>query len=344
MDEFVLRRHENQCVKRDPILTSKGFLNEEYQKKPTKSAKEVNLTAEDLLAHKLRGLFAEKLEPNPWTKDAVEVLEKELSEAYGKPWKDDRDYTLLTFSGYYTKDRDQLLAINYWTTFSFLMDDLLINEKDRNVTSKWSDKYKSGKTTDSTAMDKMMTKAMEYMKKTLSAAQYDRHVQHVVDWIDSYVEINNYDFDDKVMSYEQFFDLREKESAHGVLAICAEMSCAYDPTVHKMVDNKIYKAYVAALGRHTVLVNEIYGLKKRLRDGRLKYSYLYLIMAHEGCSAQTAMDRMVYEIHDAWTIAMNYAEQIRLMKDKAIYEYVLEMVCLTKGNLYWAFKTRRYIV
>jgi hypothetical protein len=53
-----------------------------------------------------------------------------------------------------------------------------------------------------------MTKAMEYMKKTLSAAQYDRHVQYVVDWIDSYVKINNYDFDDKVMSYEQFFDLR----------------------------------------------------------------------------------------------------------------------------------------
>jgi hypothetical protein len=129
-----------------------------------------------------------------------------------------------------------------------------------------------------------------------------------------------------------------------VLAICAEMSCAYDPTVHKMVDNKIYKAYTAALGRHTVLVNEIYGLKKRLRDGRLKYSYLYLIMAHEGCDAQTAMDRMVYEIHDAWTIAMNYAEQIRLMKDKAIYEYVLEMVRLTKGNLYWASETRRYIV
>ncbi|CAG2103690.1 unnamed protein product [Medioppia subpectinata] len=210
------------------------------------------------------------------------------------------------------------------------------------VDRKWQTKYRQGETSDTSPLDKILVKALDSVRKVLSADQYERHVKHALEWLESYKAVNHYDFADKVMPYERFFDLREWDSAHAILAIFAEMSCGYDPKEHDLTDNRIYRAFNAALGRHAVLCNEIYGLKKRIRDGLYKYSYMYVIMAEEGYSAQSAMDRIVYEIHDSWTIAMNYAEQLRLMRSKELYEYVVEMVRVTKGNLYWASKCRRY--
>jgi hypothetical protein len=78
-----------------------------------------------LADYDIRGLTPEPVVLNPLHDWALEESNKQLTEAYDRPMKDTIDLTGFQSYCYTTTDRELWYAINYWSIFTWTLDDLL---------------------------------------------------------------------------------------------------------------------------------------------------------------------------------------------------------------------------
>jgi hypothetical protein len=78
-----------------------------------------------LADYDIRGLTPEPVARNPLHDWALQESAKQLTEAYGRPMKDNIDITGFYTHCLTTTDRELWYAINYWGIYAFTFDDYM---------------------------------------------------------------------------------------------------------------------------------------------------------------------------------------------------------------------------
>ncbi|CAG2116600.1 unnamed protein product [Medioppia subpectinata] len=274
------------------------------------------------------------------------MVEREMTMCFGHPWTDRMNLSGFQTYLFTTNNRDLFRAINFWTVFAFLFDDYLDQIRDQSVLNEWYNKYKTGHSDDDNSMDRILVKARSYIDRYLSQNQLKRHMDYFLGFIQTYNILTPYKHNtsSRLMTYDEFFAIREKDCGGVAVFIWAELSARFDPDHYNLRDNDLFQAFTSTCIKHCVLVNEIYSFRKEVRAGDTRHNYVYLIMAREGVSAQLAVDRIVCEIHGLWVLAMDYGKQLNEFNNPALDRYVCESLHVTKGNYYWSSICARYKV
>ncbi|CAG2117244.1 unnamed protein product, partial [Medioppia subpectinata] len=88
--------------------------------------------------------------------------------------------------------------------------------------------------------------------------------------------------------------------------------------------------------KEETLVNDVYSVRSEVLKDQGSYSYLYLLMAHQGWDCQQAIDQMVAEVHYQWYACINYGSQLVDYGIPELTEYVHEVLYMARGNLWWS--------
>ncbi|CAG2118884.1 unnamed protein product, partial [Medioppia subpectinata] len=301
---------------------------------------------DQLLNYTIWGLCVEPTEHNRANPDAVAIVEREMSDIYGKEWRDSGNLSYYQTLMHRTDNHELFSAINFCGVFIILFDDYLDNIFDIDEIRQWQHKYRTGQSDGQTPMDRMLVKAIARLNHWLSIEQMRRHANYVCDFIETYITLMQFKLSPNehgdIMSYEEFLALRQADSLYNLLFLFTELSSGFDPHQHGMGDSELLEAFTVACGKHCTLTNELYSFRKEVRAGAGDYNYMYLIMCREGCTAQVAANRIVMELHDIWALGVNYGAQLKALANPALDQYVSEALHTVKGHLYWASICRRY--
>ncbi|CAG2103790.1 unnamed protein product [Medioppia subpectinata] len=183
--------------------------------------KNSGLTNEMLVSFEIRALVADKCYRNPHHSNALSDTNLQLTEAFGRPLEDGIDLT--------------------------------------GFDDEWQKKYLLGESDGTTGYDVLLIKSVKLMKHMLNDDQYVRHVLVTVRWFDSYLTVNLAKYDDKLFTYEQYWELRDQDSAADISGIMMERVNNLDVMSHiGLTDDPIRVALMKAAGKHCVLTNEVY--------------------------------------------------------------------------------------
>ncbi|CAG2176485.1 unnamed protein product [Oppiella nova] len=334
---------------RKPILKMVDSIPDIFKgKPPTGANRSTIIDVNELLNYEVRGLVSDTILRNPNHPESYDWTNKLLSEAYGRPVSDTTDITCYIDMSYTTANKKVAFVINYWNIFAFMMDDhmdqIVMDDAGKQQICEWQQKYRTGKSNGKLGLDKMLVRTLEMERQYLSPDQYDRHVRHVVEWWDTYFTVNQtkYNADHQMLTYEQFWIHRGKDNAGALVFIFSELSVGLDPIEHGLTTDPIWLSFNTAAAKQSILVNEVYSVKSEVPKGQGKYSYQYLIMWHEGCSVQEAVDHIVSEIHFQWELVLDFGEQLKEYGIPVLSAYVDEVVHEVKGNHFWSTICRRY--
>ncbi|CAG2117623.1 unnamed protein product [Medioppia subpectinata] len=332
----------NVLTKLAPKVNMIESMPEEFKNKDYSNARHISgLTHEMLMSFEIRGIVEEKIVRIPHHTNTLADTNLMLSEAFGKPVVDSVDITGFQEMCFKTKNALYFYTINYWAIFAFMLDDYLdqvmvSDGEGRHVICEWQKKYLLGESDGTTGFDKMLVKAMKLTKAMLTSDQFVRHVMYGVGWIGTYLTANQTKFNNKLMTYEEYWYQRERDCAADLIYIFMEQCDNLDVVKYSLMDNPVYIAFYKSAAKHSIIVNDIYSVKSEVLKDQGKYSYLYLLMAHQGWNCQQAVDQMVAEVHYQWYACINYGSQLVEYGIPELTEYVHEVMHEVRGNLWWS--------
>ncbi|CAG2110251.1 unnamed protein product [Medioppia subpectinata] len=188
--------------------------------------------------------------------------------------------------------------------------------------------------------------AVQVVADVTNEADMDRLLAITIDTFGQLdILVNNVGFlaSAPIDSNDYMKNFRQTDVAMMPVFIFAELSVEFDPNDHGIRDNPTYNTFVIAACYFCALINELYSVKKEVfKGGDVRHEYLYLIMVWEGCSAQTAADRIVSEAKVAYNRVLDYGKQLNMFNIPALDRYVTEAIRICDGNHYWSTICERY--
>ena len=121
-------------------------------------------------------------------------------------------------------------------------------------------------------------------------------------------------------------------------------SAKFDPDDYpEIVTDDAWTEFNVWATRHYYYVNDLYSSKKETLQHQGKCTLIYVIMCDDKCDAQTAADKLVAMIAESWTMVNKYVDKLRVHNIPLLHQYITDIICLLKGNVYWSSITPRYI-
>src|SRR5882672_11214541 len=100
-------------------------------------------------------------------------------------------------------------------------------------------------------------------------------------------------------------------------------SAKFDPDVFpEIVNDEAWTMFNTWAARHFYYVNDLYSSKKEILLHQGKYTLIYIIMCNYKCDAQTAADKLVAMLSDAWTMVIKYGDMLRLQNIPLLHQYI----------------------
>lgn len=115
-----------------------------------------------------------------------------------------------------------------------------------------------------------------------------------------------------------------------------------DKVTDKLLQDPNYLGLNKQAALHTSLVNDLFSLRKEIRDQVYQYNYVYVKMTNNSISAQAAVDAVIQEIRDAEKMARVHGDRLKEMNDLQLSLYVDRMYEMMAGNHYWSTFCKRY--
>lgn len=103
-----------------------------------------------------------------------------------------------------------------------------------------------------------------------------------------------------------------------------------------------YLAFNKQVALQTTHVNDIYSLRREIRDKSYRYNYVYVKIKNGNRTAQAAIDEIIVELNESERLARMYGEILKQRNDPNLSQYVDAMYDVMVGNNYWSSICKRY--
>lgn len=110
----------------------------------------------------------------------------------------------------------------------------------------------------------------------------------------------------------------------------------------ELKDDQSYLGLNKEAGRHATLINDLYSLKKEIRDECYKFNYVYVKMSNNKISADEAVDKIIGEINESEKMARVHGERLKEKNESNLSRYVDGVYDVMAGNHYWSTICKRY--
>ena len=135
---------------------------------------------------------------------------------------------------------------------------------------------------------------------------------------------------------EEFIKLRLIDGYAPTAIMFIKIDC------HIEIDDPISKTenfidFNLEVSHHMVKVNDLYSMKK---EG--DFNYVRVIMKNDNCDETIAIEKIVKEIKHSDDRINQIGNELKKTNDDRIVNYVVNMIKMVKGNLYWHGIAKRY--
>ncbi|CAG2165367.1 unnamed protein product [Oppiella nova] len=301
-----------------------------------------------ILDFDIRGLHVERVVYNKHVPNLKEQLVTQIIDSKGdlkglnRLVKDAVDFTLLSYPN--VEDHNALLGVVMWNLFGFFLDDFLDGHTTQQAywVRKWKQNITVGHSSGTDFLDLFFNKLCAQMNKILSEKLIRMHNSWYIKYLDYYAETKKVKTGDHMYTMAEYDALRIIDSLYDIIPIFLCGSSKFDPDEYpEIVTDEAWTMFNTWAARHAYYVNDLYSSKKETLQHQGKFNLIYVIMSNDKCDAQTAADKTVTMIAEAWTMVIKYADMLRLHNIPLLRQYITDIKCMLKGNLYWSSITPR---
>lgn len=93
---------------------------------------------------------------------------------------------------------------------------------------------------------------------------------------------------------------------------------------------------------HQFLVNDLYSLKKEVKQDSYKFNYVYVKMTNANMTAQEAVNEIVLEREESYRMVHFHGDRLKKRNDPNLSMYVDGVFASLIGNIYWSSTCKRY--
>lgn len=178
-------------------------------------------------------------------------------------------------------------------------------------------------------------------KGAMSETATDQLFDRLILCVYKSVELNKVCAGQCTLSDSDFVDLRCLDSGAPhqffLILIGAQMQLT-----NELKNDPNYLGLNKAAAFHVTLTNDLYSLRKEIRDESYEHNYVYVKMRRDNISAQTAVDELILRIYESEKMARMYGERLKENNDPNLSRYVDGMYDAMAGNHYWSTICKRY--
>lgn len=92
-----------------------------------------------------------------------------------------------------------------------------------------------------------------------------------------------------------------------------------------------------------IIINELFSLKKEVKDGQCATNYVYVKMKNNNLSAQETVQRLLMEADNAEQMARYHGQKLKETYDiEGLGTYINGLFAAMAGNIYWSATCKRY--
>lgn len=189
--------------------------------------------------------------------------------------------------------------------------------------------------------DKWWRLCMKVCTEIMGETALDRLLDNFILCLSKAIEVSGLYTGEAVLPDDEYVRLRIVDSGapHQFFLVFIGAGMQFRKELQNDSDYLGLKRQVAL---HVTLINDLYSLRKEIRDGIYRYNYVYVKMKNWNISAQAAVNEIILEIDVADRMARVYGERIKERNDPNLSRYVEGLYDVMAGNHYWSTICKRY--
>jgi hypothetical protein len=94
--------------------------------------------------------------------------------------------------------------------------------------------------------------------------------------------------------------------------------------------------------KNLITINELYSLKKEVKNGVGMCNYVYVKMKNKMLTAQEAVEQIITEAETAESLANHHGQNLKQKRNCHLDDYVVQLLATMDGNHYWSTFCNRY--
>ncbi|KAJ6633761.1 hypothetical protein Bhyg_16552 [Pseudolycoriella hygida] len=287
----------------------------------------------DLTNVHLRGIKAPSVKFHPNWESLFQFIQQEIAEELGPNLELSKGISNFLFYVFPSLTYDIASSVLIYNMALFMLDEHLkeFPGEAKNMIQKIRNKSFTGNKN----YDKLWRLSIKVCTEVMGENTFDQLLECLIHTWTKALEVHKLICSEVTLSDSKFIELRRVGSSVShlffLVLIGAKMQFA---TGLQSDPNYLGLNKHAAI--HVTLVNDLYSLRKQIRDGSVKRNYVYVKMNNGNITAQQSVDEIIHEIDEADIMAHQHGENLKKTNDPNLCRYVDGIYDAMKGNHYWS--------
>ncbi|XP_037027991.1 uncharacterized protein LOC119068482 [Bradysia coprophila] len=276
---------------------------------------------------------------HPEWESLLRLTQVRVTEELGPEFKLSKDISQFSLYMFPSLSFDFVSSIFLYNMAGFLLDDWL--DKFPSDNEKWIQQLRNKNFPGDGKIDKWWQMAIKVCREVMGEIALTQLLDLFICAISKADKVNTIFIGQASLSDKDFVELRcvDAGAFHQFYLILAGVG---KQLTAELVQDPNYLGLNKQVAIHAANINDLYSLRKEVRDDLYRYNYVYVKMMNNNLSAQAAVDVIMQEIRDAEKMARVYGDRIKEMNDPQLSLYVDGMYDVMAGNHYWSTFCKRY--
>ncbi|XP_037028003.1 uncharacterized protein LOC119068493 [Bradysia coprophila] len=276
---------------------------------------------------------------HPEWESLLQLTQLSVTEELGPEFTLSKDISQFSLYMYPTLNFDFVSGILIYNMAGFLLDDWL--DKFPSENEKWIQQLRNKNFPGNGKMDKWWQLAIKLCREVMGEIVLTQLLDNWIYSISKADKVNTIYIGHVSLPDKDFLELRciDAGTSHQFFLVLAGVG---KQLTAELAQDPNYLGLNKQVALHTSVINDLYSLRKEIRDDLYRYNYVYVKMMNNNLSAQAATDAIMQEIRDAEKMARVYGDRMKEMNDPQLSLYVDGMYDIIAGNHYWSTFCKRY--
>ena len=290
----------------------------------------------------IRGLYIKSAPEN----DLSTWLKTKIEEKYSDEFGTDDKFKAIGFAYPYVKDKRLFLAMAFLMAFLFEFNGSALDGQVDSEEFLVLAKDVSAPVKKVTKLNAIFKKFMKKFGRYLTGDQFSRFYDKLENYLQSIVENkmeNKFNCRANFL-LDEFWEIRRKTLGTDLMLFTAEVSSNFDLSQieQDQPSVEIFHKFNAVCARTLILINDLFSLKKEVKENNYYFNYLYLKLVKEKAkSIQEVVDVVVIELNSEIE-SLQKMRKAMIETNRCFINYLDAVNDFIVGSLFFSWITMEY--